>query len=141
MVGHSAKLCDIAYDSIEMDFDIVREQGARGVPIFYGDATQEASLRKANLPQARVFVVAIPDSAGAARAVSLARRINPNVHIVARVRYVRDMARLYALGANVIVSEEVEASVKIFSEVLSHYDVPAEMIEEFGGVAAPKPHP
>jgi hypothetical protein len=40
----------------------------------------------------------------------------------------------------VIVSEEVEASVKIFSEVLSHYGVPAEKIEEFGGVAAPKHH-
>lgn len=138
MVGHSAKLCDIAYDTIEVDFEIVRQQGARGVPIFYGDATQEASLRKANLPQARVFVVAIPDPAGAARAVAVARRINPNVHIVARVRYVRDMARLYSLGANVIVSEEVEASVKIFSEVLSHYGVSAEMIEEFGGVAAPR---
>ena len=36
---------------------------------------------------------------------------------------------------------EVEASVKIFSEVLSHYGVSDEMIEEFGGVAAPRsPH-
>jgi monovalent cation:H+ antiporter-2, CPA2 family len=138
MVGHSAKLCDIPYDTIEMDYDIVREQGPRGVPIFYGDATQEASLRKANLPAARVFVVAIPDPAGAARAVALARRINPKVHIVARVRYVRDMARLYQLGANVIVSEEVEASIKIFSAVLGHYGVSDEMIEEFGGVAAPR---
>lgn len=138
MVGHSAKLCDIPYETIEVDYDIVTQQGARGVPIFYGDATQEASLRKANLPAARVFVVAIPDPAGAARAVSLARRINPKVHIVARVRYVRDMARLYQLGANEIVSEEVEASVKIFSAVLGHYGVSAEMIEEFGGVAAPR---
>jgi len=138
MVGHSARLCDIPYDTIEVDFEIVRDQGARGVPIFYGDATQEASLRKANLPTARVFVVAMPDPTGAARAVALARRINPTVHIVARVRYVRDMARLYQLGANVVVSEEVEASIKIFSEVLGHYGVSAEMIEEFGGVPAPR---
>ena len=58
---------------------------------------------------------------------------------MARVRYVRDMARLYKLGANVIVSEEVEASIKIFSEVLSHYGVSGEMNEEFGGVPAPRP--
>jgi len=138
MVGHSARLCNIPYDTIEVDYEIVREQSARGVPIFYGDATQEASLRKANLPAARVFVVAIPDPAGAARAVAVARRINPKVHIVARVRYVRDMARLYQLGANEIVSEEVEASIKIFSAVLGHYGVSDEMIEEFGGVAAPR---
>jgi CPA2 family monovalent cation:H+ antiporter-2 len=117
-----------------VDYAIVQEQGRRGVPIFYGDATQEASLLKANLPSARVFVVAIPDPVGAARAIAAARRLNPNVHIVARVRYVRDMTRLYQLGANVIVSEEVEASIKIFSEVLGYYGVPDEMIEEFGGI-------
>jgi CPA2 family monovalent cation:H+ antiporter-2 len=138
MVGHSAKLCNIAYDTIEVDYEIVREQSQRGVPIFYGDATQEASLLKANLPAARVFVVAIPDPVGAARAIAAARRLNPKVHIVARVRYVRDMTRLYQLGANVIVSEEVEASIKIFSEVLGHYGVSDEMIEEFGGVPAPR---
>jgi len=138
MVGHSARLCNIPYDTIELDYEIVREQSERGVPIFYGDATQEASLIKANLPAARVFVVAIPDPTGAARAVSLARRINPKVHIVARVRYVRDMARLYQLGANEIVSEEVEASIKIFSAVLSHYGVADEVIREFGGVAPPR---
>ena len=140
MVGHSATLCNIPYDTIEVDYDIVNEQSRHGVPIFYGDATQEASLLKANLPAARVFVVAIPDPVGAARAIALARRINPTVHIVARVRYVRDMTRLYQLGANVIVSEEVEASIKIFSEVLGHYGVSDEMIEEFGGVPAPKRH-
>ena len=116
----------------------MEQQGARGVPIFYGDATQEASLRKANLPAARVFVVAIPDPAGAARAVAVARRINPAVHIVARVRYVRDMARLYALGANVIVSEEVEASIKIFSAVLGHYGVSGGNDRRVRGVAAPR---
>jgi CPA2 family monovalent cation:H+ antiporter-2 len=139
MVGHSAKLCEISYDTIEMDYSIVQEQSNRGVPIFYGDATQEASLLKANLPGARVFVVAIPDPLGAARAIAAARRLNPRVHIVARVRYVRDMSRLYQLGANVIVSEEVEASIKIFSAVLGHYGVPDEMIEEFGGIA-PRHH-
>jgi CPA2 family monovalent cation:H+ antiporter-2 len=66
--------------------------------------------------------------------VALARRLNPRVEIVARTRYVRDMARLYQLGADEIVSEEVEASIKIFSVVLARYGVAPEVIEEFGGV-------
>lgn len=134
MVGHSAKLCDIQYEVIEISYDIVREQRERGVPIFYGDATQEASLVKANIGAARVCVVAIPDPTGTARVVSLARRLNPNVVIVARVRYVRDMARLYALGANEIVSEETEASIKIFTVVLEKFGVDPDVIEGFGGV-------
>ena len=134
MVGHSAHLCDIRYEAIEINYDIVQEQSERGVPIFYGDATQEASLVKANVAAARVLVVAIPDPVGTQRVVALARRLNPKVEIVARTRYVRDMARLYRLGADEIVSEEVEASIKIFSVVLAKYGVAPEVIEEFGGV-------
>jgi CPA2 family monovalent cation:H+ antiporter-2 len=134
MVGHSARLCDIPYEAIELNFDMVRAQASRGVPIFYGDATQEASLLKANIRAARVIVVAIPDPHGTQRVVSLARRLNPGVEIVTRTRYVRDMARLYALGANDIVSEEVEASIKIFSVVLEKYGVEPDVIEGFGGV-------
>jgi CPA2 family monovalent cation:H+ antiporter-2 len=134
MVGHSAKLCDIPYQVIEVSYDIVQEQRARGVPIFFGDATQEASLQKANIKEARVCVVAIPDPTGAARVVSLARRLNPGVHIVARIRYVRDIARLYALGANEVVSEETEASIKIFTVVLEKFGVDPDVIEGFGGV-------
>ncbi len=139
MVGHSARLCDIPYEAIELNFDMVRKQRDRGVPIFYGDATQEASLIKANIRTARVLVVAIPDSLGTQRVVGLARRLNPLVEIVARTRYIRDMARLYALGANDIVSEEVEASIKIFSTVLEKYGVAPDVIEGFGGVPH-RPH-
>lgn len=134
MVGHSARLCDIQYEVIEISYDIVQEQRTRGVPIFYGDATQEASLVKANIKDARVCVVAIPDPIGTARVVSLVRRLNQNVVIVARVRYVRDMARLYALGANEVVSEETEASIKIFTVVLEKFGVDPDVIEGFGGV-------
>lgn len=134
MVGHSARLCNIPYEAIELNYDMVRMQQQRGVPIFYGDATQEASLLKANIRAARVLVVAIPDPNGTQRVVALARRLNPGVDIVTRTRYVRDMARLYALGANDIVSEEVEASIKIFSVVLEKYGVAPDVIEGFGGV-------
>jgi CPA2 family monovalent cation:H+ antiporter-2 len=134
MVGHSARLCDIPYEAIELNYDMVRAQSARGVPIFYGDATQEASLLKANVRAARVVVVAIPDPNATRRVVALVRRLNPGVEIVTRTRYVRDMARLYTLGANDIVSEEVEASIKIFSVVLEKYGVAPDVIEGFGGV-------
>jgi CPA2 family monovalent cation:H+ antiporter-2 len=139
MVGHSAKLCNIPYEAIEINYDMVQEQRSRSVPIFYGDGTQEASLAKANIRAARVLVVAIPDPIGAQRVVAQARRLNPNVDIVARVRYVRDMVKLYALGANEVVSEETEASIKIFSMVLERYGVAPDVIEGFGGVLHRKP--
>ena len=139
MVGHSARLCDIPYEAIEINYDMVQEQRSRSVPIFYGDGTQEASLAKANIRAARVLVVAIPDPIGAQRVVAQARRLNPNVDIVARVRYVHDMVKLYALGANEVVSEETEASIKIFSMVLERYGVAPDVIEGFGGVPHRKP--
>jgi len=79
-------------------------------------------------------VVAIPDPTGAGHVVALARRLNPDMQIVARVRYVRDMVRLYSLGANEVVSEETEASIKMFTVVLEKYDIDPDIIAGFGGV-------
>ena len=103
-------------------------------PSFTATRTQEASLVKANLKDARVCVVAIPDSTGTARVVSLARRLNPTSTSWRACATCATWLRLYALGANEVVSEETEASIKIFTLVLEKFDVDPDVIEGFGGV-------
>jgi hypothetical protein len=41
---------------------------------------------------------------------------------------------LYSLGANEVVSEETEASIKMFTVVLEKYDIDPDIIAGFGGV-------
>jgi CPA2 family monovalent cation:H+ antiporter-2 len=130
-VARAARAAGIPYAIIEMNPDTVRSEQARGEPIYYGDAAQEAVLTHAGISAARVVVVAISDPAATRQIVALARRLRPAVHIIARIRYLREMSALYTLGANEVIPEEFETSVEIFIRVLMTYLVPQDEIEKF----------
>src|SRR5574341_887219 len=117
------------YLIIELNSQAVRHARARGEPAFYGDATREEILRSLGLERARMIVIAISDPAATRRMVRVARALAPDVHIIARTRYVVEIPELTRLGANVVIPEEFETSVEIFAQVLTHYQVPRNDID------------
>jgi len=130
-VARSAQVESIPYAIVEMDPEIVVNEGKRGEPIFYGDAAQEAVLNHVKVSDAKVMVIAISDASSTRRITELSRRLNPNLYIIARTRYLQEMKPLVELGADQVVPEEYETSVEIFSRVLQIYEVPREEIESF----------
>lgn len=130
-IARAAKVSGISYAVIEVNPEIVREESAKGEPIYYGDATQEAVLQHVQIRNARILVIAINDPAATRRITELARRLNPRLHIIVRTRFLREMEPLYALGANEVIPEEFETSIEIFSRVLVRYLHPREEIEKF----------
>src|SRR5437899_1572429 len=114
----------VPYLIVELNPQTVRQARAQGEPAFYGDATREEILRALGLERAKLFVVAISDPAATRRMVRVARGLNPALHIIARTRYVVEIPELARLGANVVIPEEFETSIEIFTRVLSHYEVP-----------------
>ena len=125
----AAKVAGIPYIIIEMNPDTVRGEKAKGEPIYYGDATQEAVLEHAGIKHARVIVIAISDPAATRQVTATSRRLNPKVHIIARTRFLQEMNPLYELGVNEVIPEEFETSVEIFTRVLTKYLVPTGDIE------------
>jgi monovalent cation:H+ antiporter-2, CPA2 family len=119
----------IPYLVLEMNPETVRTERGKGIPIAYGDASQEAVLRHADIETARVLVIAISDAAATRRVVELGRRLNPGVYVIARTRYSQEVSPLNALGANEAIPEEFETSIEIFARVLRRYLVPREDIE------------
>lgn len=130
-VARAAQTAQIPYVVIETNPETVKSERLLGHPIHYGDAAQEHILLGQSIETARVLVVAISDSGGTRRIVSLARRLNPAVYIIARTRLVEDTEPLYAQGANEVIPEEFETSVEIFVRVLSKYLVPVSYIDRF----------
>ena len=128
-VARAARLSGIPYVIIEVNPETVRNEQAKGEPIYYGDSTQEVVLQHANIKDARVVVVAINDPASTRRIVEIIRRLNPKVHLIVRSRYLQEMQPLYELGANEVIPEEFETSVEIFTRVLSKYLIPKDEIE------------
>ena len=119
---------EIPYLALDLDGDTVRREAQNGVKIFYGDATNPNVLHHVRIDDARVLVVAISDPFAARRAVQIARGINPDLHIIVRTRYLREMDDLHQLGADEVVPEEFETSIEIFALVLQTYKMPQAVI-------------
>jgi len=117
------------YLIVELNAQTVRKARAEGEPAFYGDATRDEILHALGIDRARLFVIAISDPAATRRMVRVARELNPKLYIIARTRYVIEIPELTRLGANVVIPEEFETSIEIFSRVLAHYSVPRDEIE------------
>jgi CPA2 family monovalent cation:H+ antiporter-2 len=130
-LARAARAGGIPYVIIEMNPETIRQEREKGEPIFFGDATQEEILQHANIKGARIIVVVINDPTAVRRITSVARRLNPKIHIIVRTRYVNELQPLFELGADDVVPEEFETSVEIFTLVLKKYLVAREEIERF----------
>ncbi len=96
---------------------LMRKFGFRG---YFGDPTRPEVLRAAGLADASVLVVALDDSEAAVRLVTYARRERPDLHIIARAR---DRVHVFALGragADDIVRETFDSSLRAGRYVLEN---------------------
>lgn len=129
-LAHVARESRIPYTILEMNPETVTRYKDKE-PIAHGDASQPVVLEHLGVEKARVLAIIISDPA-AVRAITIeARRINPNLYIVARTRFVTEVAPLRRLGANEVIAEEFETSIEVFSRVLTQYLVPRQDIETF----------
>lgn len=120
----------IPFVVIENDPLIVRSEMDKGLPIFYGDASRQEVLSHAGVGKARLLAVAISDQEGCLRTIEMARRLNPNVHVVARARFMNSVEPLIKVGANRVVAEEFAGSLEMVSHVLNEYLMSKEVIDE-----------
>jgi CPA2 family monovalent cation:H+ antiporter-2 len=91
-----------------------------GFKAFLGDPTRPDVLRKAGLADARVLVVALDDQKAARALVKYARAQRPDLHIVARAHDRTDVYQLYQAGADDIVREMFDSSLRAGRYVLEN---------------------
>jgi CPA2 family monovalent cation:H+ antiporter-2 len=113
----------VPYLVLELNAEAVSAARAEGERIIYGDATRREVLHYAGLEHARILVLAISDPVATRHTVWLARRMNPDIHIIVRTRYMAELADLLQLGANDVIPEEFETSIEIFARVLREYGI------------------
>lgn len=121
---------NIPFIVLEMNPETVISEKRKGLPIFYGDASKEEVLKHTNISKAKILVVAISDAAHTRMMVKTARKLNPAIYIITRIRYISELEELYKLGADEVIPEEFETSIEIFSRVLSRYLIPREEIQK-----------
>ena len=111
--GFSTVVLDHDLETIET----MRRFGVRG---FFGDPSRPDILHAAGLASAQVLVVALDDRASALTLVAYARKERPDLHIVARAYDRVHVYELYQAGANDIVREMFDSSLRAGRYVLEN---------------------
>jgi CPA2 family monovalent cation:H+ antiporter-2 len=105
----SAGFSTVVIDSDLAAVQMMRKFGFRG---FFGDPTRPDLLNAAGLDEAHILVVAIDDRASTNKLVAYARKTHPDLHIIARARDRVHVYELYAAGANDIIRELFDGSLR-----------------------------
>ena len=110
---------------------------SQGIPTVEADAAAPGVLETAGIAQARLIVVATPDSFQARRIVELARRNNHAIDVVVRTHSSEEIRELERLGANRVVMGERELARGMLEFSLRSLGVPAERARAVAGRDAP----
>lgn len=114
---------------IEMNPVKMREAKKMRMKAIYGDAANQEVLKRVGITRARAVIVSFPDPLGIMQIIRVVQGLNPDVILAVRARYEGQMPRLYELGADIVVTEEWEASHELNRLVLGQLNVPKERIE------------
>lgn len=113
----SAGFKTVVIDNDLQAVQVMRKFGYRG---FFGDPSRPDLLNAAGLQDAHVVVVAVDDRAASLRLVAYARKQRPNIHIIARAHDRVHVFELLNAGANDVVREMFDSSLRAGRYVLEN---------------------
>jgi CPA2 family monovalent cation:H+ antiporter-2 len=126
---------------IEDAADIIEKLHQQGIEVIVGNAAEKRVLQAANVPAARLLIVAIPDGFEAGQIVAQARAANPMLPIIARAHFDAEVEHLKTHGADTVVMGEREIA-KSMLDYAKEWGNPPERDQEAAPPAAvPAPMP
>ncbi len=139
---------DIRHRIVDLDAAVVEEARAAGEAVLFGDIASHEIQLKAGIDRAAVAVFAMSDWTALRRAISLARSLNPELHIIVRTKQVDAIAELTQLGADEVVTQDLETCIEIVRRVFSKLRLPRQLIrtaasylheDHYAALLAPRP--
>jgi K+:H+ antiporter len=130
-VAGSLRRLDLPFVGIELDqhrLDICRHSG---LGVIYGDASHPVVLEAAGLEHACVLLITTPSPMVTLGIARHARRLRPDLHIVARAESKELLEELHELGVHEVVLPQMEAGLEVTRQALLHLGVPGQEIERF----------
>jgi CPA2 family monovalent cation:H+ antiporter-2 len=94
---------------------------ARGLPVFYGNATRIDVLRAAHLDRAHALVVAMPESATAEQVTTVARQSFRDLRIFTRVHDEDWVRKVQMAGADAVVLDGLTTALDLAERVMLFY--------------------
>lgn len=121
----------IPYCVIEKNPVTVETQAALGRRVVLGNVREKETLERAGIRQAGILALTIPDEEAVLQATSIARRVRPDIYIIARTYYSSKGIRASQLGADEVIKAEQAVALQ-FYERLERYLRKAGRVEDPG---------
>lgn len=116
-IGRSLMLADIPYIAIDYNIYQVEKAKKQSVNIIYGDPTDINILDYAQVDEASIIILAVPDRSAQEAIILNARKLNRDIFVISRVHRQLDQIRMKDMGANLIIQPEFEASLSIIKKI------------------------
>ncbi len=120
-IGDALETFNVSYLAIEIDPDVLETVHARGVPYIFGNCAHSHILERAGVRKASLLIVSVPNRDNARLAIMNARKMNPNLPIMARAHRQEEYQFLMEAGATEVVQPELEASATFIRHACGHY--------------------
>jgi CPA2 family monovalent cation:H+ antiporter-2 len=104
---------------IENDSDQIAVLKSKSIAAIDGNAADPEVIAAANLAQARCLLVAVPDTFEGGQIVEQARRINPQLRILARSHSQAETEHLMRHGATLVIMGEHEIAKAMLADIES----------------------
>lgn len=114
----------VGYVALDLDPDRVRDAGAAGETVVYGDAARRETLIAAGVSRAAAVVVSYADVGSACRVTDLVRELRPDIPVVVRASEEAQLEKLTAAGAAEVVTDIFETSITLASHTMALTGVP-----------------
>lgn len=116
----------IPYIAVDNDPDLVASERAKGVPVYFGDASQPDLLRHLGIERAAAFATTMDAPDTAEHVIRAIHEKWPSIPIIARARDVDHAHLLRSCGARTAVPETMEASLELCEQLLGGIGFPTE---------------
>jgi CPA2 family monovalent cation:H+ antiporter-2 len=120
---------DIEPTVIELNMDTIRKLKEQGIRAVYGDATHRDTLLGAGIETAGSLILSASDGHSTEEVIRLARELNPDIRVLARANYVRDLAALHQAGAGAVFAGESEVALAMAESMLRSLGATHEQID------------
>lgn len=118
IVASMLKKSQIDYIAFDTNPDMVRFGRNLKEPVFYGDISDTKLLSAIKIEQSQIVIIAISNAYKALRAIIHIKDSYPHIKILAKAFDIRTMDKMMEKGANLVVSESTETSLRIATEAL-----------------------
>ncbi len=120
-IGYALDKFDVRYLAVELNPDVLATIQSNGTAAIFGDCSHGHILEQAGLREAALLIVTVPDLDRGRLTIANARKLNPDLPIMARAHRQEDYRLLMEAGATEVIRPEIEASATFIRHACGHF--------------------